>query len=108
MPHRLERDPLGPVQVPDDAYYGAQTARALDNFPISGMRAHAALVRATIVIKLACAEANGALKRLQRDTAGAIARAAAFLTWIVAVTRSAGARRPLMGKFSTARAVWIP
>ncbi|HEX6323368.1 MAG TPA: aspartate ammonia-lyase [Vicinamibacterales bacterium] len=76
MQHRLERDPLGPVHVPEGAYYGAQTARALENFPISGMRAHAALVRATIVIKLAAAEANGALGRLPKDVAGAIARAA--------------------------------
>ena len=76
MAHRLERDPLGPVQVPEDAYYGAQTARALDNFPISGLRPHPALVRATVVIKLACAEANGALGRLPKGTAAAIARAA--------------------------------
>ena len=76
MQHRLERDPLGPVHVPAGAYYGAQTARALENFPISGMRAHAALVRSTIVIKLACAEANGALGRLPKATAGAIAKAA--------------------------------
>ncbi len=73
--HRLERDPLGPVQVPDAAYYGAQTARALDNFPISGLRPHAALVRATIVIKMACADANGSLGRLPDDVAGAITRA---------------------------------
>ena len=73
--HRLERDPLGPVQVPDAAYYGAQTARALDNFPISGLRPHAALVRATIVVKMACADANGSLGRLPDDVAGAITRA---------------------------------
>ena len=76
MPHRLERDPLGPVHVPEAAYYGAQTARALDNFPISGMRPHAALVRATVIIKLAAAEANAALGRLPKPAAGAIARAA--------------------------------
>ena len=76
MPHRLERDPLGPVQVPESAYYGAQTARALENFPISGMRAHPALVRATVLIKLACADANGALGRLETATARAIASAA--------------------------------
>ncbi|MDQ3069539.1 MAG: aspartate ammonia-lyase [Acidobacteriota bacterium] len=76
MQHRLERDPLGPVHVPADAYYGAQTARALDNFPISGLHAHAALVRATVIVKLACAEANGALGRLPARTADAIARAA--------------------------------
>ena len=76
MQHRLERDPLGPVHVPADAYYGAQTARALENFPVSGMRAHPALVRATLVVKLACAEANGKLGRLPKDIAGAIAAAA--------------------------------
>src|SRR5687768_414522 len=76
MKHRLERDPLGPVKVPEDAYYGAQTARAVENFPISGMRPHPALVRATIVIKLAAADANGALGRLPKETAGAISRAA--------------------------------
>ena len=37
---RIERDPLGELQVPDDAYYGVQTARAVENFPISGLRAH--------------------------------------------------------------------
>ncbi len=73
--YRLERDPLGPVQVPDGAYYGAQTARALENFPISGMRAHAALVRATVIVKLGAAEANGAQGRLPKKTAAAIARA---------------------------------
>jgi len=76
MQHRLERDPLGPVSVPADAYYGAQTARAIENFPVSGMRAHPALVRATIIVKLACAEANGRLGRLPKDIAGAIAAAA--------------------------------
>jgi aspartate ammonia-lyase len=76
LKHRLERDPLGPVHVPEGAYYGAQTARALENFPISGMRAHAALVRATIIVKLAAADANAALGRLPRDTAVAISRAA--------------------------------
>ena len=38
---RIERDPLGEYAVPDDAYYGVQTARAVENFPISGLRAPA-------------------------------------------------------------------
>lgn len=76
MQHRLERDPLGPVHVPAAAYYGAQTARALENFPVSGMRPHASLVRATIAIKLACADANGRLGRLPKDVADAIGAAA--------------------------------
>jgi aspartate ammonia-lyase len=58
---RIERDPLGEVHVPAAAYYGAQTARAVANFPISGLRAHPDLVTATILIKKAAAEANRAL-----------------------------------------------
>ena len=46
MPIRIERDTLGDVQVPADAYWGAQTQRAIENFPISGLRAHPALVLA--------------------------------------------------------------
>ena len=48
---RTERDPLGELKVPADAYYGVQTARAVENFPISGLRAPADLVTATILVK---------------------------------------------------------
>src|SRR4030095_11458332 len=48
---RTEKDSLGEKKVPAEAYYGIQTARALENFPISGMRAHPALVRAHAIIK---------------------------------------------------------
>ena len=75
MKVRVERDPLGEVRVPAGAYYGAQTQRAVDNFPISGLTAPRALVEATVQIKKAAAEANGALGRLAQDVAGAIARA---------------------------------
>ena len=61
---RIERDPLGELEVPADAYYGVQTARAVENFPISGLRAPADLVTATILVKKAAAEANAALGRL--------------------------------------------
>ena len=61
---RIERDPLGESAVPADAYYGIQTARAVANFPISGLRAPADLVTATILVKKAAAEANVALDRL--------------------------------------------
>jgi aspartate ammonia-lyase len=71
MSFRIERDPLGELQVPSDAYYGVQTARAVQNFAISGLRAPADLVTATILIKKAAAEANATLGRLD----GAIARA---------------------------------
>ena len=66
MDFRTERDPLGELQVPADAYYGVQTARAVENFPISGLRAPADLVTATILVKKAAAEANAALGRLDR------------------------------------------
>src|SRR6266481_4313839 len=76
MLFRTERDPLGELQVPADAYYGVQTARAVENFPISGLRASPDLVTATILIKKAAAEANAALARLDRDVAAAIVKAA--------------------------------
>src|SRR5262245_21272150 len=76
MPFRVERDPLGEVNVPADVYYGAQTARAVRNFPISGFHAHADLITATIRVKKAAAEANLALGRLHPDIAQAIIHAA--------------------------------
>ena len=69
---RIERDSLGEVPVPDAAYYGAQTARALENFPVSGMRPHPDLVTATVLVKRCAAEANRALGRLEPRVADAI------------------------------------
>jgi aspartate ammonia-lyase len=77
MKRRTERDPLGEVSVPADAYYGAQTQRAVENFQISGLRAAPELVRATVLIKKSAAEANRSLGRLPADIAGAIIEAAA-------------------------------
>src|SRR5687768_3743379 len=76
MTTRIERDPLGQRTVPADAYYGIQTARALENFPISGLRAPGLLVDATVVVKKAAAHANVTLGRLDEKIGGAIARAA--------------------------------
>ena len=76
MKFRVERDPLGDVRVPADAYYGAQTQRAVENFPISGLVAPPELVVATVQIKKAAADANGALERLPSEIADAIVRAA--------------------------------
>jgi aspartate ammonia-lyase len=73
---RTERDPLGEKAVPADAYYGIQTMRALENFPISGLRAQPALVTATILIKRAAAQANAEIGRLDADIAAAIVWAA--------------------------------
>src|SRR4029453_1607240 len=76
MSYRIERDPLGEVSVPADAYYGVQTARAVENFPISGLRAHPDLITGTILVKKAAALANAALARLDADVARAIVTAA--------------------------------
>jgi aspartate ammonia-lyase len=76
MDTRTERDPLGEHSVPAGAYYGIQTARAVGNFPISGLRAHPDLVTATILIKKAAALANMTLGRLPRDVGEAIVAAA--------------------------------
>jgi aspartate ammonia-lyase len=73
---RIEKDTLGPVEVPEEAYYGAQTARAVANFPISGLKPHPALVRATVVIKKCAAKANMATGRLPADLGEAIVKAA--------------------------------
>jgi aspartate ammonia-lyase len=74
--HRIERDPLGDVRVPADAYYGGQTQRAVENFPISGLTAHPELVTATVLIKKAAAEANREIGRLDPRVAAAILSAA--------------------------------
>src|ERR1700730_5595756 len=76
MAFRTEKDPLGALDVPEDAYYGVQTARAVENFPISGLHAPADLVTATGLVKKAAAEANLALGRLDADVARAIMTAA--------------------------------
>src|SRR2546428_2772302 len=75
MEFRTERDPLGDLKVPADAYYGIQTVRAVDNFPISGLRSPTDLVTATILVKKAAAEANAALGRLDPAIARAIVSA---------------------------------
>jgi aspartate ammonia-lyase len=73
---RKEKDSLGFVEVPSKAYYGAQTARAVDNFPISGMRAQPQLIRALGMIKRAAAQANKELGLVDDARADAIIQAA--------------------------------
>ena len=73
---RIEKDPLGYLEVPDDAYYGVQVARAIHNFPISGMRPNPALVRAVVQVKKAAARANMATGRLSHAIGEAIVEAA--------------------------------
>ena len=55
---RTEHDSIGPVDIPADALWGAQTQRAIDNFPISGMPLPAKFIRALAQVKIACAQAN--------------------------------------------------
>jgi len=72
---RTEHDTLGEVQVPADAYWGAQTQRALENFPVSGLKAHPALVRAHVAVKLAAARTNQELGKLDALSAEMIENA---------------------------------
>src|ERR1700724_2231358 len=72
---RQEKDSLGFVEVPERAYYGAQTARAVENYPISGMRAHPLLIRAFGMVKRAAAEANKTLGLISDRRADAIVQA---------------------------------
>ncbi len=75
MRSREVHDTMGTMSVPAGAYFGAQTARALINFPLSGLRAHPEFIRALAAIKLAAAKVNGALGLLTPERAGAIERA---------------------------------
>ncbi|GAA1994404.1 class II fumarate hydratase [Terrabacter lapilli] len=74
---RTEHDSMGEVQVPADALWGAQTARAVENFPISGRPVPAGVVHALARLKAAAAEVNADLGVLDADRARAIAAAAA-------------------------------
>jgi len=73
---REEKDSLGPKQIPANVYYGIQTARAVENYPISGMRAHPTLIRAFGMVKEAAAEANRDLGLIEKPIADAIIQAA--------------------------------
>src|ERR1041385_6857472 len=73
---RIERDSLGEIQVPESALYGAQPARAIQNFPISALKPHPFFVWATVEIKKAAAAANRDLGELKPEIADAIIAAA--------------------------------
>src|SRR5215468_12666928 len=73
---RIERDSMGELNVPADALYGAQTQRAVDNFPISGLSMPREFIRALGLIKSAAAEANAGLGHLKKTQAKAIRKAA--------------------------------
>ena len=73
---RLEQDTMGELAVPATAYYGVQTARALENFPISALRFPRAMIRALGRIKRAAATVNQSLGLLDKTTARVITQAA--------------------------------
>src|SRR5687767_3545151 len=73
---RIEKDPLGPMPVPADALYGVQTVRAMQNFPISGLRPLAPFVDATVWIKKAAAQTHLKTGRLEARIGNAIIEAA--------------------------------
>ena len=73
---RVERDSMGELKVPADALYGAQTQRAVNNFPISGLRMPRNFIRALGLIKAAAARANSEFGLLETERANAIVEAA--------------------------------
>ncbi len=72
---RVEKDSIGTKEIPADVYYGIQTFRAVENYPISGMKAHPTLIKAFGMVKQAAAEANKALGLVEDTRADAIVRA---------------------------------
>src|SRR5947208_3500664 len=74
--YRIEKDSMGEVRVPANALYMAQTQRAVENFPISGIRFGRSFIRALGLIKSAAAAVNEELGLLDRSIAESIRRAA--------------------------------
>jgi hypothetical protein len=74
--YRVEKDSMGEIKVPANALYSAQTQRAVENFPVSGLRLPRGVIRALGLIKAALAEANAELGLLDKTMAAAIVKAA--------------------------------
>jgi len=75
MRFRIEKDSLGSIKVPEDAYYGVQTMRALSNFPVSGEKNHPLLIKSYVLLKKACAITNNELGVLDKKRANSIIQA---------------------------------
>ena len=73
---RIEKDSMGELKVPSKALYAAQTQRAVQNFPISGLRMPREFIRAVGLVKSACAGANAGLGHMKKNAAKAIRSAA--------------------------------
>jgi fumarate hydratase, class II len=76
MEYRVEHDTMGEMRIPADALYGAQTQRALENFPISGLRFPRPFLRALGIVKSAAARVNGQLGQLPPELAASVEKAA--------------------------------
>lgn len=72
---RIEKDSLGEIHVPKDAYYGIQTMRAVENFPISGIKADPIFIKAYALLKKSCCVANAELKLISKKLSKAIIKA---------------------------------
>jgi aspartate ammonia-lyase len=100
MEYRTEKDVMGEVKVPADSYYGVFTARARDNFKISGIKPHKEFLIALTLVKKAAAITNMALGQLDKDLGGAIVKAAdevilgKFNEYFILDVYSAGAGTP--------------
>ena len=101
---RIERDTMGELAVPSDAYYGVQTARAIENFPISPLRMPRSVIRAMGLIKRAAASVNHSLGLLDKKPAMATTARKAPRDWepmAEAAHSTMAARQPrLIQRFS--------
>lgn len=76
MSIRIDHDPLGDIEVPAEAYWGAQTQRAVQNFPISNLKLQPAFIRAQAILKRGCAKANIEVGDIEEEIGKAIIQAA--------------------------------
>ena len=74
--YRIETDTMGEVKVPSDKYWGAQTQRAIDNFPVSGIKFHEIFIQTLGLVKYSAAKSNIELKKIDKKTGEAIMQAA--------------------------------
>src|SRR5438034_9644818 len=96
--YRLDRDSMGEVKVPSSAYYGAETQRAFQNFPISGLHLPKEFIRALALIKLSAARANMQLGLLDPKKDEAIASAAKeIMEGSITTSLSSTCFRPVAG-----------
>ena len=74
--YRIEKDFLGEIEIPDDAYYGIHTMRAVKNFPVSGFKVPAEFIRSLAEVKQACTAANIRARLITHETGNAVIKAA--------------------------------